>query len=228
MTSPLHSPERMKPAARFVLVVGSTAVYFGLAVLGWRGFRAFLSHPALFALTLTTALLVILSYGAGGNLSPGVQEDKGNRWVIFAFSFAGLLGGYLPAYTDRVGFGTIDGETIRWIGVALFAVGGVLRVWPVYVLGHRFSGLVAIQPGHTLVKNGLYRYIRHPSYLGLLVNSLGWDLAFRSTVGVVLTALLIPLLVVRIRSEETLLRAYFGGEYDSYCQETSRLIPGVY
>jgi hypothetical protein len=58
------------------------------------------------------------------------------------------------------------------------------------VLGHRFSGLVAIQPGHALVTTGLYGVVRHPSYLGLLVNSLGWALAFRSGVGVLLTALL--------------------------------------
>jgi protein-S-isoprenylcysteine O-methyltransferase Ste14 len=104
----------------------------------------------------------------------------------------------------------------------------VVRLWPVFVLGHRFSGLVAIQPGHTLVTTGIYRVIRHPSYLGLLVNSLGWALAFRSGVGVLLTALLIPPLVARIRAEETLLRAQFGGEYDAYCACTSRLLPGLY
>ena len=218
----------MKPPARFALVVGSSAVYFALALFGWRGVQAFFSHRALVGLTLTTALLALLAYRAGGSLSPGVQEDKANRWVISAFLLLGLLGGYLPAYTDRMGFWTIDGETVRWTGVVVFAVGGALRIWPVHVLGDRFSGLVAIQAGHTLVKSGLYRYIRHPSYLGLLVNSLGWDLAFRSGLGVLLTALLIPVLVARIRSEETLLRSYFGQEYDAYCRQTSRLIPWVY
>jgi hypothetical protein len=43
---------------------------------------------------------------------------------------------------------------MRWLGVGLFAAGGALRIWPVFVLGHRFSGLVAIQPGHTLVTSG--------------------------------------------------------------------------
>ena len=71
-----------------------------------------------------------------------------------------------------------------------FAAGGALRIWPVFVLGRRFSGLVAIQPGHTLVTSGVYGFIRHPSYLGLLVNALGWGLAFRSGVGVLLTAIL--------------------------------------
>jgi protein-S-isoprenylcysteine O-methyltransferase Ste14 len=96
------------------------------------------------------------------------------------------------------------------------------------VLGRRFSGLVAIQPGHTLVTTGVYGRIRHPSYLGLLINSLGWALAFRSGVGVLLTALLIPPLRARIRAEEALLRSQFGGEYEAYRQRTARLIPGLY
>jgi protein-S-isoprenylcysteine O-methyltransferase Ste14 len=96
------------------------------------------------------------------------------------------------------------------------------------VLGHRFSGLVAIQPGHQLLTSGVYRVIRHPSYLGLLVNALGWALAFRSMVGVLLTALLLPPLLARIRAEERLLRTQFGGEYDAYCSRTARLLPGIY
>jgi len=96
------------------------------------------------------------------------------------------------------------------------------------VLGNRFSGLVAIQPGHTLLTTGIYGVIRHPSYLGMLVNALGWGLAFRSWAGVLLAALLVPLLLARIRSEEALLRAQFGAAYDAYCARTSRLIPGVF
>jgi protein-S-isoprenylcysteine O-methyltransferase Ste14 len=144
-----------------------------------------------------------------------VREDRANRWVIAAFGLIGLLDAHLPAYTDRKEFWTLDGDVIRWLGVLLFAVGGALRIWPVFVLGHRFSGLVAIQSGHTLVTSGVYSAIRHPSYLGLLVNSLGWALAFRSGVGVLLTALLIPPLVARISAEETLLRSQFGGEYEA-------------
>jgi len=76
----------------------------------------------------------------------------------------GVLAAYLPAYTDREGFWTFDGDAIRWLGVVLFAAGGALRIWPVFVLGRRFSGLVAIQPGHTLVTNGVYGIIRHPLF----------------------------------------------------------------
>ena len=218
----------MTPKPRLTLItIIATLAYLGLAVLGWGGFAAFFSHPALIALAITLFALSGAALFSGGNLSPGIREDRGNRWVIVAFGIIGLLAGYLPAYTDRKEFWILDGETVRWIGIVLFAAGGALRLWPVFVLGRRFSGLVAIQPGHTLVTGGPYRIIRHPSYLGLLVNSLGWALAFRSGVGV-LTALLIPPLLARISAEERLLRTHFGGEYDAYCSRTSRLIPELF
>jgi protein-S-isoprenylcysteine O-methyltransferase Ste14 len=208
--------------------VAGTLVSLGLAILGWGGFRAFFSHPPLVVLSIALFALTGLALFTRGNLSPGEREDRSNRWVLVAFAVIGLLNAYLPAYTDRKGWWTIDGDTIRWVGVALFIVGGALRIWPVFVLGHRFSGLVAIQPGHTLVTGGVYRVIRHPSYLGLLVNSLGWAFAFRSGVGLLLTALTVPPLVARIRAEEALLHTHFRGEYDVYRSRTWRLIPGLY
>jgi protein-S-isoprenylcysteine O-methyltransferase Ste14 len=213
---------------RSTIILAGTAAYLGLAVLGSGGFSRFFSRPPLTALAIVLFALAGAALFAGGNLSPGVREDRANRWVIVAFSLIGLLAGYLPAWTDRREFWILDGERIRWLGVVLFAAGGALRIWPVFVLGPRFSGLVAIQPGHTLVTTGIYRIIRHPSYLGLLVTSLGWGLAFRSGIGVLLTALLVPPLLSRIRAEERLLRAQFGAEYDAYCARTSRLIPGVF
>ena len=202
--------------------------FLGLAVLGWGGFVAFFAHPARIVLTIIVFLLIGTGLLSRGNLSVGEHEDQANRWVLSAFGIIGLLAAYVPAYTDRVGFWTLDGDAVRWAGVALFAAGGILRLWPVFVLGHRFSGLVAIQPAHKLVTGGVYGIIRHPSYLGLLVNALGWGLAFRSGIGVALAALNIPPLVARIRAEEALLRAHFGGAYEDYRARTWRLVPGLY
>src|SRR5271165_1248043 len=219
----------MTPAPRLALLtIVATLAYLGLAVLGRGGFAAFFSHPALIALTVALFAMAGVALFSEGNLSAGEREDRANRWVIVAFGLIGVLAAYLPAYTDRKGFWTLDGEAIRWLGVVLFAAGGALRIWPVFMLGRRFSGLVAIQPGHELVTSGIYGVIRHPSYLGLLVNSLGWALAFRSGVGVLLAALLIQPLLARIRAEERLLRTQFGAEYDAYRARTSRLIPGIY
>jgi protein-S-isoprenylcysteine O-methyltransferase Ste14 len=205
-----------------------TLVYLGLAILGWGGISAFFAHPARIALTVMLFALTFAALFTEGNLSGGEREDRGNRWVLAAFGILGLLSAFLPAYTERREFWTFDGDAVRWLGVILFAGGGALRLWPVFVLGRRFSGLVAIQPGHELVTGGIYGVICHPSYVGLFVSSMGWALAFRSGVGVLFTFMMIPPLIARIRAEERLLHAQFGAAYDAYRARTSRLIPGVY
>ncbi|KAI3608595.1 putative transmembrane protein [Cupriavidus necator H850] len=211
-----------------IATLAGTLAYLAIAIAGWGGIAPFFAHPARVALTLVLFALSVAALFSGGNISSGMREDRGNRWVLAVFGVLGLLAAYLPPFTDRIGFWTLDSDTMRWIGVALFAGGGVLRLWPVFVLGRRFSGLVAIQPGHTLVTTGIYSVIRHPSYLGFLVSSLGWVLAFRSGVGVVLTLLMVPVLLARIRAEEALLRDQFGDEYASYCDRTWRMLPGIY
>ncbi|MBV9153700.1 MAG: isoprenylcysteine carboxylmethyltransferase family protein [Alphaproteobacteria bacterium] len=218
-----------RPPVRLILAeIAGGAVYLGLAIVGRGGFSAFFSEPALCAVAAFFVAMAVAGFFTQGNISPGVREDRSNRWVIAVFTAIGFIDAYLPAYTDRIGFWTIDGNTIRWVGVALFVIGGALRLWPVFVLGRRFSGLVAIQPGHTLTTTGIYSVIRHPSYLGLLINALGWGLAFRSIVGVVLAALYLLPLLARIRSEEALLSAHFGAEYAAYRRQTWRLLPGIY
>ncbi|CAG9168017.1 methyltransferase family protein [Cupriavidus pinatubonensis] len=183
---------------------------------------------AFFTLAGTLAYLALPILGWGGNIRSGEREDRGNRWVLAAFGVLGLLSGFVPAWNDRIDFWTIDGDAMRWFGVFVYAAGGVLRLVPVFILGRRFSGLVAIQPGHTLVTTGLYGVIRHPSYLGLVVSSLGWVLGFRSGAGIILTLLMIPPLVARIHAEEALLRSQFGAEYEAYRAKTWKMLPGVY
>jgi protein-S-isoprenylcysteine O-methyltransferase Ste14 len=148
--------------------------------------------------------------------------------VIAALGVLGVIDAYLPAYTDRIDFLTFGGEAVRWVGFFLYSAGGVLRLAPVFVLGRRFSGLVAIQPEHRLVTSGLYGVIRHPSYLGLLVLVLGWGLAFRSGVGVVIALLMLAVVLARIQAEERLLSESFAAEYDAYRARTWRLVPYVY
>jgi protein-S-isoprenylcysteine O-methyltransferase Ste14 len=212
-----------------ITIVVSIVIQFGLAIAGWGGWSAFFAHPALRALAVVTVVLAALAVPSGSSgISSGEQEDRGNRWVLGAFSLIALLMAFFSPYTDRIGFWTLDGDATRWAGVVMCFLGGLLRIAPVYVLGNRFSGLVAIQTEHKLETQGIYAVIRNPSYLGLLATSLGWVLAFRSGVGVVLTASLLVPLVARIRAEERLLRAHFGAEYEAYFARTWRLVPGIY
>lgn len=219
----------MKPfLLRAAWVAAGVAFYLWLAVLGGGGAAAFFANPARMALAAVLVALGVASLFVGGNISPGVREDRGNRWVIAAFTILSLISAYAAPWADKAGFWIIDGDLARWLGVALLAGGGALRLWPVAVLGHRFSGLVAIQPEHRLVTNGVYGVIRHPSYLGLLVSALEWGLAFNSWLGVWIGLLNIAPLVARMNAEERLLAAHFGAEYDAYRAKSWRLIPGLY
>jgi protein-S-isoprenylcysteine O-methyltransferase Ste14 len=170
------------PRLMLITIIG-TLVYLGLAILGWGGFAAFFSYPALIALAITLLVLSGVAVFSGRNLSPryarGSYQPLGHRGL------------------------RADRNCSRHI---------CRRIWPVFVLGHGSADRCAVQPRHALVTTGLYRVVRHPSYLGLLVNSLGWALAFRAGVGVLLTALVIPPLVARIRAEEKLLRSPFGDD----------------
>src|SRR5262245_60604940 len=173
----------------------------GLAILGWNGPSQFFSKPPFVSLTLATLAMVIVALLSPANLDPGIEEDRANRWVVIAFAVIGLALAWLPAYTDRHDFWTFGGGWLRWIGVWLFTLGGLLRLWPVFVLGRRFSGFVAIQQDHELVTTGIYRFVRHPSYLGVIVMVVGWSLAFRSSAGLALSLLILVPLFARIRSE---------------------------
>jgi protein-S-isoprenylcysteine O-methyltransferase Ste14 len=216
-----------KLIALCVMLLASGA-WLLLAMWGEGGFDAYFADPARTALIIVTFLLIVAAAFTQGNISRGEKEDRGNRWVLWVFLVVGSLDGWLPAYSDRVGLLTFGGEDVRWLGVALFAAGGILRLWPVFILGRRFSGLVAIQKDHHLVTDGIYRTIRNPSYLGLLISVVGWALAFRSILGLVLAALFVPVLIGRMRSEERLLSEYFGAEYEAYRAHSWRLIPPIY
>jgi protein-S-isoprenylcysteine O-methyltransferase Ste14 len=219
---------RLAPTKVLALSLIFGAVHFGLAMIVLGGWTAFFSHPALIALTVATLVLIFVAPFSSLNLSSGEKEDRANRWVFTAFGLIAFASAIVPPYTDRIGLWTIDGETTRWAGVILYVLGGALRLWPVFVLGSRFSGLVAIQSGHTLETHGIYSLVRNPSYLGMLINMLGWGLSFRGWSGVAVALLLLVPLIARIHSEERLLRGHFGAEYDAYVARTWRLVPGIY
>lgn len=97
------------------------------------------------------------------------------------------------------------------------------------VWGLFFTTQVSIQTTHRLFNKGPYRYIRHPSYTGLILSFSGAGIAMGDFLS--LFILLIPLiyiLIKRINIEEPLLQRHFGKDYAHYCQRTKKLIPGLY
>jgi protein-S-isoprenylcysteine O-methyltransferase Ste14 len=149
----------MKPLPKWgvmLITTASLALYLGLAVWGWGGWSAFMAHPARAGAAVAMAVISVAAMFTSGNISSGRREDTRNRWIFVPFLVLGFVLAWLPAYTDRRDVGTIDGDAVRYLGLALFVVGSVLRVGAVFVLGRRFSGLVAIQENHQLETGGLY------------------------------------------------------------------------
>ena len=81
----------MRSVLRLAFIVVGSCAYTGLAVLGWGGFRSFFSHPAFVPLVVVLLALSVVASFAGGNLSAGVREARGNRWVIPVFVIIGFL-----------------------------------------------------------------------------------------------------------------------------------------
>ncbi len=208
--------------------VAQAVVGVGLSALGWGGLGALLAHPARAALVVLSLVFTLVALVSPVNLSSGQREDVENRRLLGPAVAGVLLLTWLMPFMDRRGFWTLDGDVARYLGVATLVVGGTLRIWPMFVLGRRFSGLVAIQPGHELVTHGPYRYVRHPSYLGMMLGFVGWALVFRSSVGLVAAVLGLRLLFERIESEEALLASHFGDAYAHYRRRSWRLVPWLY
>jgi protein-S-isoprenylcysteine O-methyltransferase Ste14 len=205
---------------------GVSFVAFALGRGDWTEF--FRSPARVGAIVVSLALSVLVVFSGFGGMNPGKKEDRGNRWIFGPVIVLTLGMAVLPAYLDGRDLWTTDEAVTPYVGVALLTLGGVLRLAAVFVLGRRFTGLVAIQEGHRLQTGGLYRYIRHPSYAGALLYIVGFVLVFRCWLGLLLVAATFAILLARMNAEEALLESEFGEEYASYRRRTWRLMPWVY
>ena len=114
------------------------------------------------------------------------------------------------------------------VGVGMILLGLIIRIVAIGTLKKNFSSRLRIREGHTLVRNGIYHWIRHPAYLGLILIILGIPVLLSSVLGFLVMLLIVPLLLHRIKLEERMLIGWFGAEYDEYIKQTKRLIPFLY
>jgi protein-S-isoprenylcysteine O-methyltransferase Ste14 len=115
------------------------------------------------------------------------------------------------------------------LGLVLMAAGLVIRQWAILTLGRYFTVDVRIHPNQTVVDRGPYRWVRHPSYTGLVLFFVGLGLALGNWASlVVLAALPAAGLLVRIRAEERALFTSLGDDYRRYAADRRRLFPGVW
>jgi protein-S-isoprenylcysteine O-methyltransferase Ste14 len=207
-----------------------TLFFLGLVVLGWGDWTTFFLNSARTG-AIILALTGAMAYGFSGSSGLGIGrvEDRSSRWIFIPIIIVAVAFAWLPPHLDRLNRWTIDGNTVRYVGLILIAIGGFVRVATVFELGHRFSMFVALQSDHRLKTDGFYAFIRHPSYFGMLLAMAGWALVFRSIIGLLLLALICLPIIALIRAEENFLIREFGERYRAYQQRIPwRLLPFMY
>src|ERR1700722_14112024 len=162
------------------------------------------------------AILTITRTRRGG----GDIQDRGSLrilWLVIAVSFS--LGRYydpIPPWAQAAALiSLILGLAIRWTAIV--------------TLGRSFSANVAIRATQTVHKTGVFRFVRHPSYSGLILIFAAIALHTRNWIGFAIVLIpTVAALFYRIRVEESALRRAFGQDYDDYSKTTKCLIPGIF
>ncbi len=117
------------------------------------------------------------------------------------------------------------GSWLQTLGGALLLSGVTLRALAVRTLGYNFRTEIENVEG-VLVREGVYRFVRHPSETGLLAASLGVALLLQSMLGLVIwCGALLPVTLARLSLEESALAQRFGAEYKRYAKEVAGLLP---
>jgi protein-S-isoprenylcysteine O-methyltransferase Ste14 len=114
-------------------------------------------------------------------------------------------------------------------GACVLLLGLALRVWAVVTLGRSFRTSVEVDADQPVVTRGPYKWIRHPSYAGLLLIALGAGLAFGNWLSLAICAILPPLgMLPRIAVEEAEMNRVLGDQYRRYQARTDRLVPKLW
>jgi protein-S-isoprenylcysteine O-methyltransferase Ste14 len=116
---------------------------------------------------------------------------------------------------------------IRWMGLAMAGLGGMLLVWTFRNLDKNLTDTVVTRKQHTLVTTGPYRWIRHPFYASYLLGFVGCSVAAANWLFLLLGTIGFGFMLARIRIEEQKLVERFGDAYRRYMARTGRFVPRI-
>lgn len=155
--------------------------------------------------------------------SQKTNQDRGSYKVNVVISWISL---FIVFVFRGFGIGIFSGN-LQYVGLILLAVGIILREWSIWVIGKHFTVRVQVSEKAKLVTQGPYKYIRHPSYTGILLTFLGIPLAVGTWFGAIVAIIAKGIAIqYRIHIEEEALQAAFGPEYEEYKKRTWKLFPG--
>jgi protein-S-isoprenylcysteine O-methyltransferase Ste14 len=172
-------------------------------------------------------LEAVVSIATRTRRGQGTLHDRGTQliiWVVIVLSFFAAGWVAFPGADMR-----LDHHALRLAALVLIVAGLAVRIAAIVALGRSFSANVAIRSTQTVLRKGLYRVVRHPSYLGMEIIFLAAGIHTHNWASLA-TAFVLPTIAVlyRIHVEEAALLGAFGDEYAEYMRVTKRLIPGVY
>jgi protein-S-isoprenylcysteine O-methyltransferase Ste14 len=181
---------------------------------------------------LATALRAIwfigeIAHASHRQVTPAKDWDRSSLKVLKLATLAVPVG-VIVGFTD-VGHIHTEGNFLGAVGFALMLAGISIRWVAIRTLGRYFTRTVSVLVDHRIIRSGLYRHLRHPSYAGFLLGDLGLGMAYSNWLSIVI--ILVPNLAAalyRIRVEEDALLENFGNEYFEYARSTKRLIPKIY
>lgn len=161
------------------------------------------------------------------------KKDEYNRSILLLSFLLFPMILVLPYYEYKVFIHDILVSSLYlWAllaGSTILLLGGIILLISRLQLGKYGGPRIVIETNHKLVTNGIYRFIRHPMYLGFLILFFGYSLSMGSIFMTVVISLAFFLIFKnRIDIEERLLLSEFGEEYADYMERTNRLFPFLY
>ena len=180
---------------------------------------------------LTWIILYIIWFALGLHTklktkTKSLNTDNLSRYILVFLLIVSLV--LISINMDNFFFSNKSTNFLQLIGFFTMFFGGIIAIWARLILKNNWSGKVQIVEGQRVIKSGLYRFIRHPIYLGFSLCFFG-SLLFRMNYAALLACIImIPLHIIKAKQEEKLLLQEFGVEYSEYMNTTKRLIPFIY
>ncbi len=154
-------------------------------------------------------------------------NDKGSLWLLYGL----ITLGYALSFSIEA---TKIGRVYHWdtffaIGMAWVVIGFTIRISSILTLNHYFTYSVAKVENHKIIETGLYKFIRHPGYLGQLIIFMGISISISNGLSILLMMTPVTLgYLYRIRVEEKFMTDQLGEDYQHYQDRTKRIIPMIY
>jgi len=155
------------------------------------------------------------------------HADKNSLAIIWVtVVLANMLAVYI---TMNFHFTIYSNPAFHYFGLGVIITGIIIRFASVFSLGKFFTVDVTIREDHTLKKDGMYKYLRHPSYFASLISFIGFGISLNNWISLVLIfSAVLAVFIYRIKIEEKILIEQFGTEYLNYKKTTSGIIPFLY